>query len=292
MTDAPLPVVPKRRMVRRYLLGLCAFFFATLLGAYLASLVDPVERHAAIGLPDWPGRAAPVRVVLLSDIHLGNASMGGARLYGIIDQVAALQPDLVLIAGDFLAGYDKPLAAQRSDEIARELKRLRPPLGIVAVLGNHDEATNPILVTAALRHAGVTVLKNEAVRKGPLVIGGLGDGYSGNARVAPMLAAMQPLAGARIAMMHSPADVLSLPDDITLAIAGHTHCGQIVLPFYGPVALPSVPARYACGLVTERSRRIVISGGLGTSSLPLRVGAPPDMWLLTLGPVDLRPTKP
>ncbi len=280
------------RQVFRPIAGAIAVALAVTGGAYLTTIIDPVERHATVTLHDWPTGSPSIRVVLLSDIHLGNASMGPRRLHRIIDRVAALKPDLVLIAGDFLAGYDKPLAEQRSVEIAGELAKVKAPLGIVAVLGNHDEATDPRIVTAVLQHAGVTVLKNQAVRRGPLVIGGLGDGYSGNAKAEPTLEAMKPLSGARIALMHSPADVPSLPADITLALAGHTHCGQIALPFYGPVTLPSVPARYGCGLLTEGSRRTIVTGGLGTSTLPFRIGAPPDMWILTLGPVERRPTKP
>lgn len=273
----------------RALLGFLAFGSAIVAAAYLATIADPVERQATIALPDWPAGAAPVRVVLLADIHFGNASMGPLRLHRIVAQVRALRPDLVVIAGDFLAGYDKAAAAGRSARIAAELATIGAPLGIVAVLGNHDEASDPAIVTAALRRAGIVVLKNEAVRKGPLVVGGLGDGYSGNARPVPTVAAMarlhgERLHGARLLVMHTPADIVDVPPDITLVLAGHTHCGQIVLPFYGAPFLPTVPARYACGLVTEGSHRIVITAGLGTSTLPFRIGAAPDLWVLTLGP--------
>ena len=279
-------------MFIRALLGALALGAAIVIGAYVATIVDPIVIEQRIDLPDWPKGARPIRVVLLADIHLGNESMGEARLRRIVAQVNVLHPDLVAIAGDFLAGYDKPAARRRSVTLAAVLKDLNAPLGTVAVLGNHDMGTSPQVVTDALTDVGITVLQNSAVRKGPLAIGGLGDGYSGSARVEPMLAALKPLRGARITIMHSPAQVPLLPQDISLVLAGHTHCGQITLPSYGPLTLPTVPARHACGLVTEGSRRIVISGGLGTSKLPLRVGAPPDLWLLTLGPADPRPTSP
>lgn len=71
---------------------------------------------------------------------------------------------------------------------------------------------------------------------------------------------------------------------MTLLLAGHTHCGQIVLPLYGPVAQVAAP-RYRCGIVHERGNMIVVTAGLGTSTVPLRFGAPPDLWVLTLGPM-------
>lgn len=272
------------RLVVRIALGALAFCAAVVTGAYLATVTEPIVIERSIGLPDWPRGAAPIRVALLADIHIGNASMGPNRLHRIVDQVNALRPDVVVIAGDFLAGYDKPAALSRSVQLATELARLSAPLGVVAVLGNHDMATEPHTLARGLRNAGIVVLQNTAVQRGPLVIGGLGDGYSGNAQVEPMVRAMAPLHGARIVLTHSPASVPLLPRDISLALTGHTHCGQITLPFSGPLTLPSVPARYACGLVTEGSRRTVISGGLGTSTLPFRIGAPPDLWVLTLGP--------
>ena len=238
-------------MFIRALLGTIVLGAVSVVGAYVATIVDPIVLEQRIALPDWPSGARPIRVILLADIHFGNESMGEARLRRIVGQVNALHPDLVAIAGDFLAGYDKPAARRRSATLAAVLSDLNAPLGTVAVLGNHDIGTSPQVLTDAMTNVGITVLQNSAVRKGPLAIGGLGDGYSGSAHVEPMLAAMRPLPGARIAIMHSPAQVPLLPQDISLVLAGHTHCGQITLPFYGPLTLPTVPARYACGLVTE-----------------------------------------
>ena len=74
------------------------------------------------------------------------------------------------------------------------------------------------------------------------------------------------------------------PNYVSLLLAGHTHCGQIVLPFYGPLSSVSrYGLRYNCGVIREDSKTLVVGAGLGTSVLPLRLGAVPDMWLLTLG---------
>lgn len=268
----------------RLLAALLLTGLAILFGSLVAARMDPVVDRATVVLPDWPRGQPPLTLALLSDIHLGNASMDRQRLDAIVDRVNALHPDLVLVGGDFLSAYDKPRAPGRIRTVAAALQRLVAPLGVVAVLGNHDSATAATVIAKTLGDGGITVLQNEATVRGPLVIGGLGDGYSGNAHLPQTLAAMAPLHGARIMLVHSPADTLKLPGDISLVLAGHTHCGQIVLPFVGALAIPSVPVRYLCGVVHDGARTTIVSGGLGTSVLPLRVHAPPDLWLVTVGP--------
>ena len=96
---------------------------------------------------------------------------------------------------------------------------------------------------------------------------------------------MRAIPGARVLLSHSPDLFPALPDDIGLMLAGHTHCGQIRLPLIGAVSTMSDHGEhYACGLVREEGRTLIVSAGLGTSILPFRLGAPPDMWLVRLGP--------
>lgn len=167
---------------------------------------------------------------------------------------------------------------------------VRPPLGTVAVLGNHDNWSDPQIVAKALRRHGVTVLENSAVRRGPLLIGGSGDTVSGRARLGGTLLALRQLrregAGATVYLSHSPDIARWLPAGPALLLAGHTHCGQIVLPLAG--ALFEVSREndntYRCGLVRRDGKTVVVTAGLGTSHVPLRLRAPPDLWLLTVGP--------
>lgn len=246
----------------------------------------PRIRHATVVMPDWPVGAPPVMVALLSDIHVGNASMDAARLTRIVSQVDALHPDLVVLAGDFIAGHD-PADADAAPQL-EPLARLAAPLGTIAVLGNHDYWTDPARVAAMLRRAGITLLANQAVRRGPLAIGGIDDEPTGHDRMEDTVAAMRRLSGARLLLGHSPDSAPAMPGDVTLLLAGHTHCGQIVLPFAGTVHTASRHGRrYACGLIREGARTVIIGAGLGTSVLPLRFGAPPDLWLVRLrGPVS------
>ena len=250
---------------------------------------DPVVRRMTVRLPHWPAGAAPVRVALLSDIHIGGAATTPERLMRVVAQVNALHPDLVLLAGDFVAGAD-PVAGRRFAAMLRApLAGLRAPLGTVAVLGNHDHWTAPNEIGQALEAGGAKVLANAAVKRGPLVLIGVDDGYSGHADVGRAVDEARGLDGARIVLTHTPDTARRMPAAAgRLLLAGHTHCGQVVLPVIGSLAVRGDGAsyydrRYQCGAIRDPARLVIVTGGIG-GSLPLRLGAPPDLWLLTLGP--------
>lgn len=242
---------------------------------------DPVVRRASVRLPGWPQGAAPVRVLLWSDLHLGNAATGRARLGRLVFLANALRPDLIVLAGDLVAGHEREDADIAPDLAA--LRGLRAPLGAVAVLGNHDYWTNAARIRRVLEGAGVTVLANAAVRRGPLALGGVDDLVTRRADVRRTVEAVRRLGGAPLLASHSPDLAPRLPRDMRLLLAGHTHCGQVVLPWYGPPVDVAAP-RYRCGLVREGGRLTVVTAGTGTSVVPFRWRAPPDWWLLTLGP--------
>jgi predicted MPP superfamily phosphohydrolase len=274
------------RIVRRLLKVLLVFgaiVGALWLWGYSNARADPIVRQTRINLPDWPRGAAPIRVVLISDVHIGNMAMDSARLSRIVAQINALKPDIVLIAGDFVYGHDPVAARGYAQQLIEPLSALRAPLGVVATLGNHDEWTSPGSINAALARAHITVLENQAIARGPLAIAGVGDAFSGHADPFATGVALNPLRGARIALSHSPDLAPHLMSGIGVFFAGHTHCGQAVLPFIGPVSKVSTD-RYLCGIVQDGTRTTIVTGGLGTSGVPLRYGAPPDLWVVTLGP--------
>jgi predicted MPP superfamily phosphohydrolase len=247
---------------------------------YRNARADPIVRRATIALPDWPAGGPPVTVALLADIHIESATMDARRLDRIVAQVNALHPDLIALAGDFVAGSDEEEAVRAAPLLTAALSRLEAPLGTVAVLGNHDHWTDPARVRAALDRAGILVLDNAAVARGPLAVGGVDDPFTGHARIAPTVEAMRRLRGAGVLIAHSPDAALGLPSGVHVVLAGHTHCGQIVLPIVGAPVEVADP-RYRCGLIREPERTVVVTAGLGTTDLPLRFGAPPDVWLVT-----------
>ena len=247
---------------------------------YRNARADPLVRERTASLPEWPRGARPMRLALLSDIHIGNATMDVGRLVRIVAQVNREHPDVVLLAGDYVAGHDPAVARAGARAMIAPLAGLRAPLGVVAVLGNHDQS-EPALIAAALRRAGVTVLDNAAVVRGPLVIGGAGDAFSHHDDLSATLHAMAARRGAKIVLTHSPDLSLQVPPGVGLVLAGHTHCGQGVFPVIGSVRVFWKPG-LRCGIVRRGATTTIITAGLGTSGVPLRVGASPDLWLVTV----------
>lgn len=251
--------------------------------AFLEARRDPVVRRATIALPRWPAGQAPVRVVLLSDIHIGSPVSDAARLRRIVAQINALHADLILIAGDFIYGDRLDGAALHGPAMIAPLKALHARLGVIAVPGNHDHRTGMPAVTRQLAAAGVTLLRNQAIEVGPLALGGIDDGATEHARAIYTMAQVRILRGAPVLLTHAPQIAPDLSPDMPLLLAGHTHCGQVVLPLIGAAA-EIVKPPYTCGLVRDGKRTVIITAGLGTTGVPFRIGAPPDLWLLTLGP--------
>lgn len=252
----------------------------------------PIVRRTEVALPfpaDAPRR--PVTVALLTDTHLSGPDGSPDRLARIVAQINALKPDLILLGGDYI-GDDKGGAIYDARESIAPFAGLRAPLGVVAVLGNHDSrsrlnqrALSAANWRAAFARIGVTLLQNGAVRRGPLAIGGLKDVYTRKIDLPGTLAAMDRVGGAPLILSHGPDIFPRLPDRVSLTLVGHSHCGQIALPFFGIVYVPSrYGTRYACGLYREGRRTMIVSGGVGTSSAPMRMLAPPDIWLVTVRP--------
>jgi hypothetical protein len=271
--------------MRRAIPILALFVIAFLSWGYANILAAPVERRASVGLADWPAGARPIRVALLSDVHVQGPDMPPSRVAAIVRTINAAKPDLVLIAGDLDGSRSLGTHRYSEAEIAAPLGRLTAPLGVFAVLGNHDHWRDGAAMRLALEAAGVRVLVNQAVRAGPIVLAGADDAHTGHADIAAVTAAADAMAGPAVLLTHSPDLVPELPPRFPLVLAGHTHCGQVVLPLIGTVQSSSrYGDRYGCGVVREGGRTIIVTAGLGASVVPLRFGATPDWWMVTLGP--------
>lgn len=257
---------------------------------YLNAVADPVVRHANVGFQSWPAGAPPIRIALLADLHVQGPDLSPARMARIAAQVNAQKPDLILIAGDFSGDRTLRTRLYSEAEIAASLKTLKAPLGVYAVLGNHDHWRDGPAMARAVSAAGVPVLANQAIRTGPLTLAGADDIHTGNADVEALARSAAALPGPTVVLSHSPDIAPLLPPRFGLVLAGHTHCGQIVLPLFGRIATASrYGERYACGMVREAGRTTIVSAGIGTSVLPFRFGAPPDFWIITIGPLAPAP---
>ncbi|MFU7528035.1 metallophosphoesterase [Qipengyuania sp. ASV99] len=247
---------------------------------------DPVVERLVLETASLPAGSAPVRLVFLTDIHVAGPDMPPSRLTRIVDQVNALKPDLVVIAGDLVSEKRSATKVYTAAEIVAPLGALEARHGVVIVPGNHDHWFGwPKLAAELSRHSQIRVLANEAVQAGPFAIGGVDDDFTGRADIENTAKAMRPLSGVRLWLSHSPDIFPSVPVDADLVLAGHTHCGQIAYPWGGsPATMSDFGETYACGVVKEHGKTLVTSAGLGTSLLPIRFFTHPEVWLIEIRP--------
>jgi uncharacterized protein len=241
-----------------------------------------------------PGRAAgrpPLRVAFASDLHLGPTTPPA-----ILDNAFALlreaEPDVLALGGDYVfLGATK----KRVDELKARVDSVTARTK-VAVLGNHDFWARPERLEDALAQAGVRVLVDESLRLPPphddIALVGLDDPLT-RLSLSDTLEREAALAGAldevrdvpvKIALCHSPDGFRSVRGKgITLFLCGHTHGGQIALPGYRPIVMPSPYGRiWPWGFHEVDGTRLFVSRGVGGSLVPVRIYAPPDVALFTI----------
>lgn len=241
---------------------------------YREAVSDPIVRVARIRVT---GIEKPLRLLFVSDVHVQSPEMPPGRLGRILAELNRLHPDLVVLGGDYTGNTfleSRPSAA----EAVAPFASLHPPLGVVAVLGNHEEGEEAAF-RRALAEIGVRVLEDDAQQVGPISIGGIWQ------RPRHTFRRLLQLPGPRILVSHRPDPVEEMPAGIDLMLAGHTHCGQVTLPFVGALLTGSrIPKKLTCGYTRFAGKSLIVTAGLGTSRLPLRLGAPPDAWLIILQP--------
>ena len=243
-----------------------------------------------LALPDWPPGCDGLRVAVLADLHVGSPFNGRAKLASVVALTQRARPDLVLLAGDYVihgipGGHYTP-----PDEIAEELDRLSAPLGVFAVLGNHDHWLDARLVRTALESHGIPVLEDSVIRlysaRCEFWLAGIGDYWTTAHDVTRTLAQVSDDAPV-VAFTHNPDLFPDVPARVSLTIAGHTHGGQVFLPWLGRPVVPSrYGERYAIGHVVESGRHLFVSPGLGTSIAPVRFRVPPEVSVLILRAAD------
>jgi predicted MPP superfamily phosphohydrolase len=245
-------------------------------------------------------RAPSLRIALLSDLHICDPWSPLEALDQVVDEVMEEAPDVICLAGDFLGRGVLGGRYVPADAIAGGLQRLRAPKGVFASLGNHDWKDCPearangftqTSVTAAMEDVGIPVLSNRAVDLGggTFVVGidsqqGTGRAREPDARHDPVAAFADVPGDASIVLMaHEPDYFLDAQvRDVALQLSGHTHAGQITLGGWRPATPSRYGGRLAHGLHSEGERRLIVSAGLGYTTLPLRIGAPPDWAMVTL----------
>lgn len=262
--------------LRRLFGWLAALGMAVLLLGYVGAVQDPVVTRYRLALP---GLERPLRLVHLTDIHGSQWDMPEARIARIVGQVNGLQPDLVVITGDFHSSkIINP--RMRLEESLRPLQGLKAPLGVWNVPGNHDQ---PYWIRRVMKNLGLNLLAGNLVDVGPVQIVGSDDlvmgrdAVMGFQRAAAQAGPGKPV----IALVHEPWLWNLLPANVDLLLAGHTHGGQIKI--FGLPRFDTFYDRHRRGLFRNRHGQVlIVSAGIGTTYVPLRIGVPPEIVVVEL----------
>ena len=262
--------------------------------------------------PGWPSDL-PLKIAVLADLHACRPWMGPDRIRRIVKQTNAMGADLIVLLGDYVASHRFITRPVVPDEWAPILAELTAPLGVHAIMGNHDwnddrpaqaRGYGPIMYHSRLVDVGINVLENRAVRltttRGDFWLAGLGDQlafppsrrlgrkiWRGADDLPGTIAQISDDAPA-ILMAHEPDIFPKVPGRIALTLSGHTHGGQIRVLKHSLRVPSKFGNRYAYGHIREPDvagelRDLIVSGGLGCSIFPVRFGVPPEIVLIDLG---------
>lgn len=287
-------LTPASKSTRRSFLK-TAFYGA----AGLALYAGEVERHwidvthQDVHIASLPPAFDGMRIAQLSDIHLDEFSEP-FFLEDAVDRINRLKPDAVFLTGDYVTwGFStKRFAEGAGWQCANILSRLHCPKRY-AILGNHDVMVGPDRITAALADNGMTVLTNACLpieQSGSRFwLAGLDDPLFGNPDPDLAIPARirnipnEPV----VLMCHAPDfvdDLLTHPagKSVALMLSGHTHGGQVRLPFVGAMQLPPMGKKYVEGWFRLGGLQLYVNRGLGAVGVPFRFDCPPEITLLTL----------
>jgi predicted MPP superfamily phosphohydrolase len=282
----------KSRFKRIFLITAGALALVLVLTGIWAFLIEPgrlVLKEETIKLKAWPAGFDNLKIAVISDLHVGAPFIDEEKLRYIVLQINALQPDLVVILGDFIASVRVGEVVE-PEVIAENLKNLRARHGVFAVLGNHDWWYNGPRVERALEAVGISVLEDEALkieRNGQAIwLIGLKDAWTNQTDINGTISQVTD-ASPIVALTHNPDLFVRIPERVTLTLAGHTHGGQVNIPFFGRTQVPSeYGQRFAAGYIFENNHHLFVTTGIGTSIIPIRFRVPPEIVILTLKAVE------
>lgn len=266
--------------MRRAVGLLAGLVLAFVLIGVWGAIQDPVVARYRVAMP---GLRTSLRIVQLSDSHASAIDMTAGRLRRVMAMMNALHPDIILLSGDYVSGSPDRWSAEETRIALAPFAALRARLGVFAVLGNHDDRSK---TAPALAVGPVRLLVGERVDVGPVSLIGTQDIQGGSPAVETMRREIRraPRDKPVLVLVHEPTFFQWLQTRPVLMIAGHTHGGQIKLPVLGAWSINAFYAAHQRGLFVEHGQRLVVSSGLGTTNLPMRIGVPPEIVELTLVP--------
>jgi predicted MPP superfamily phosphohydrolase len=280
---------PRRRRRKWLLLGAAVVLLAAVVLGYGYAETYRLEvKEYIFTSPDLPAAFDGTRIVLVTDIHCGRF-FSQDRVSDVVDRVHELDPDLIVLGGDFVFAQ-----MENAEPCFAELARLQAPLGVFAVLGNHDHGEydrddrGPQRVLEAAEKADIPVLVNQAVwveKAGDRIrVGGVDDHSTGRPQLGPIVSGTETSDFVLLAS-HNPDFSERIPaGTVDLVLSGHTHGGQVTLFGLWAFHVPSeFGQKYRTGMVVNDTTTVVVSNGVGTSTfLPIRILARPQIVVVTV----------
>ena len=270
--------------------GMVDLSWLAAVGAGWSFLLEPnwiqIE-NVDLKLPRLSPVFSGIRIAQISDIHMGGW-MNAKRLQRVVDLVIEQQPDLLFLTGDFLVGH---IFDGSSEEHLQDLVNILSPVAksipSFGILGNHDYWTNAGAVREMLRSSSIVDLTNSVftISRGidNLHLCGVDDIWEGNIRLEEVIDRL-PDHSSAILLAHEPdfADVSAATGRFDLQVSGHSHGGQVVVPFYGPLILPYLGQKYHTGLYQVGNMIQCTSRGVGMIDPPGRFNCPPEINVFSL----------
>jgi predicted MPP superfamily phosphohydrolase len=271
------------QITKRLVKGTVAVGTACLADAYFYERHFPVVETNVLRLRGLSEAWRGTRVVQLTDLHLEPFTTA-ADITRAVNLANSLEPDLILITGDFMTKEWQPVAA-----LAELLSDLRAPLGIYGCLGNHDHWHRPDAIQKELERRQIGILRNEGtvlLRHGqPMFLAGVDSAWGGAPNFGKATAAHR-LGDPLLLMVHEPDFALQVVPTgrVSAQLSGHTHGGQVRVPGFSPPFLPKLGKRFAAGSYDVGDTSLYVSRGIGCIGLPLRFASAPEVTLHVLEP--------
>jgi uncharacterized protein len=296
-----------RRRFLQWLLSLGVVGAA--MSAY-AVVIEPLWRQRVtrydLKLRHWPNDL-PLTIAAIADVHACKPWMELDRIRSIVQATNGLKPDLIVLLGDYVSGLRRYSTGEvLAADWSKALAELKAPLGVHAILGNHEwwedraaqaNGHGPTFGRVALERVGIPVYENDVVRLTKagrsFWLAGLGDQLAfqlTRRRYPGLRLGVDDLDGTLrnvpdgepvILLAHEPDIMPRVPERVSLVMSGHTHGGQVRLFGWSPVVPSRYGNRYAYGHVREQCD-LIVSGGLGCSIFPVRLGMPPEIVLVSI----------
>lgn len=263
------------------------FFLAVALLILWGIFAEPnilVIRNIDISLKKWHSEHNSLKIVFLGDLHTKPIDLD--RLKRVVSKVNEQKPDIVLSIGDYVNGnsYKETLYPR---VIAKELGKIKSKYGFYTVLGNHDYDYNPLRIRKELEKNGIKVLENDTlpldIEGKRLWLIGIQDFSVCHTHLDYNTKQVSDEENPVILLSHTPDVFPEVDERIELTLAGHTHGGQVIIPFYGPIYVPSkYGKKYSKGYFEEKNKKMFVTGGIGTSVFPVRFNNFPEIIILNI----------